>query len=425
MERTAEKRMNDVPTEFMSVLYIDGHVHSYSGKYAIGKTFSATRNRVVKGTTDYWVNLVGGAPVLCVNTEFNDGMPLVLPKLLKQAQKLCKGRPITLVFDRGGASHELYEKLSEYADIITYRKNPQHVDISCFKKQKTLINRREYEYAPYVREVALDVYVLKDGKRHKTNRTVALREIIIQRQDGGQTAILTTRRDLESEVAASILFSRWSQENYFKYMIEQYNLDHLCVYGTEELSSHIDHPNPDYSRLEKNLKKIKQRIAAILSKDLSALADEDLDTAVKQFQKVHGGKKGKKLHQLSVRVEQIRSEMKDTPKRINPVDCKKLKSEARLLTNLVKITAWHIETGLVKILGKYHKNADQNGLATIVAMLKSTGALRVGDNTLHVTLEAQATPQKTEFLRHLCNQLSDRQTKFSGSNLVLKFDVAA
>jgi len=426
MEKTAKERMADGTTEEQTaILYVDGHIYSYSGKFKIGKTFSATRNRVVKGTTDYWVNLAGGAPLLCVTTEFNDGMTTALPKLLKLAQKLCKGKRITLVFDRGGASHELYEKLSKYADIITYRKNPQHIDISFFKKQKTLINGKEYEYAPYVREVALNVYGKKDGKRCKTGRTVSLREIIIQRQDGGQTAILTTRRDLEPEQVASILFSRWSQENYFKYMIAEYNLDHLCVYGTEELSPDIDHPNPDYCRLEKNLKKIKNSIAAILSKDLPALTDEDLDKAVKQFQKVHGGKKGEKLHQLSVRAEQIRDEMKETPKRITPLDCKKLKSEARLLTNAVKIAAWHIETGLVKILAKYYKKTDQDGRATIVAMIKSSGALRVKENELHVTLEPQATPQKTELLRHLCTDLNARQAKFPGSNMTLKFDVAA
>ena len=375
--------------------------------------------------TDYWVNVTGGGPLLCVTTDFNDNMTKVLPKLLNQVQKLCPDTRITLVFDRGGASHELYEKLSKYADLITYRKNPPRVDLSFFKKQKTLINDREYDYAPYVREVALDVYVKKGGKRYKTKRTITLREIVIQRQDGGQTSILTTRRDLDPEIVASTLFSRWSQENYFKYMTAEYNLDHLCVYGTEELSADVDHPNPDYFLLEKKMKKIKQRIATILSKDLAILADEDLDKAVEQFQKVHGGKSGEKLHRLSIRIKQLRSEMKAIPKRVTPVDYKKLKSEARLLTNAVKITAWHIETQLVKIIAKYYNKTNQDGRSTIVSMLKSAGALQVRGNDLNITLEAQATPQKTEILRYLCEELNTRHAKFPGSELNLKFDVAA
>jgi len=424
MERLAKKRTDTLKTP-LAVLYVDGHVYSYSGKLKISKTFSSSKNRVVKGMTDYWLNIAGGAPLLCITTEFNDDMSTVFPKLLKHVKTFCKDRRITVVFDRGGASHALYEKLIKDVDIITYRKNPKRVDLSCFKKKKTVINGKEYEYAPYVHEVTLSVYEKKGGQSRKTKRTVTLREIIIRRRDGGQTAILTSRRDLAPEVVASILFDRWSQENYFKYMLAEYNLDHLCVYGSKSLSQGIDHPNPDYTRLEKNLKKIKQRIAAILSRDLTGLADEDLNSAITQFKKVHKGKAGKKLHQLSIRAGQIQSEIKETPKRITPLEYKRLKSEARLLTNAVKISAWHIETALVKILAKYYKKAHQDGRATVVAMIKSSGALCVGQNSLHITLEPQATPKKTEMLRKICCEINGRNPKFPGSEKIMKFDVAA
>ncbi len=423
MERLAGKRSDMLKTP-LAVLYVDGHVYSYSGKLKISKTFSSSKNRVVKGMTDYWVNIAGGAPLLCITTEFNDDMSTVFPKLLKHVKTFCEDRRITVVFDRGGASHALYEKLIKEVDIITYRKNPERVDLSCFEKKKTVINGKKYEYVPYVREVTLSVYEKKDGRSRKTKRTVTLREIIIRRRDDGQTAILTSRRDLAPEVVAGILFDRWSQENYFKYMLAEYNLDHLCVYGSMSLSSDIDHPNPDYRRLEKNLKKIKQRIAAVLSRDLVGLADDDLARAVTQFQKVHKGKAGKKLHQLSIRAEQIQTEMKDTPKRITPSDYKQLKSEARLLTNAVKISAWHIETALVKILAEYYKKAYQDGRATVVAMIKSSGTLSLSDKFLHITLEPQATPKKTELLRKICHEITRRNAKFPGSEKIMKFDVA-
>jgi len=424
MERMAKKRTNVLAMP-LAVLYVDGHVYKYSGKEKISKTFSNTKNQVVKGITDYWLNLPGGAPLLCISTEFNDDMSTAFPKLLKHAKTLCEGKRITVVFDRGGASHALYEKLLKDVDIITYRKNPKPVGLSCFKEEKTQINGKEYEYAPYVREVTLNVYERKGTRSRKTNRTIALREIIIQRKDGGQTAILTSRRDLASEQVATILFNRWSQENYFKYMLAEYNLDHLCVYGTENLSADIDHPNPDYTRLEKKLKKIKQQIAGILTKDLANLADEDFERAINQFRKVHKGKAGEKLHRLSIRVKQIQEEMKETPKRVTPSDYKRLKSEARLLSNAVKITAWYVETALVNILAKYYKKVDQDGRATVVAMMKSSGALKVRDKSLHVILEPQGTPQKTEMLRKLCMDINKRKAKFPGCDKIIKFNVAA
>ena len=423
MERMAKKRTDSLAMP-LAVLYVDGHVYKYSGKEKISKTFSNSKNQVVKGITDYWLNLPGGAPLLCVTTEFNDDMSTAFPKLLKHAKTLCEGRRITVVFDRGGASHALYEKLLKDVDIITYRKNPKPVELSCFKREKTQINGKEYEYAPYVREVTLNVYERKGTRSQKTNRTIALREIIIQRKDGGQTAILTSRRDLSPELVATTLFNRWSQENYFKYMLAEYNLDHLCVYGTENLSADIDHPNPDYTRLEKNLKKIKQQIAGILTKDLANLADEDLECAINQFRKVHKGKTGEKLHRLGIRVKQIQEEMKETPKRVTPSDYKCLKSEARLLSNAVKITAWYVETALLNIVAKYYKKVDQDGRATVVAMMKSSGALKIQDSHLHITLEPQGTPQKTELLHKLCMDINNRNAKFPGCDKIIKFNVA-
>ncbi len=64
-----------------AILYIDGHVQCYYGKRKLGKTFSTTRNRALKATTDYWVNLGDGTPLLCIPTEFNQSMSRILPEL--------------------------------------------------------------------------------------------------------------------------------------------------------------------------------------------------------------------------------------------------------------------------------------------------------------------------------------------------------
>ena len=45
-----------------AVLLVDGHVQCYHGKRKIGKTWSASKNKVVKATSDYWVNLTDATP---------------------------------------------------------------------------------------------------------------------------------------------------------------------------------------------------------------------------------------------------------------------------------------------------------------------------------------------------------------------------
>ena len=77
-----------------AILYVDGHVHCYYGKGKLGKTFSSTRNRAFKATTDYWVNLGDGTPLLCIPTEFNQSMSQILPDIIGQAKKVMQKQTI-------------------------------------------------------------------------------------------------------------------------------------------------------------------------------------------------------------------------------------------------------------------------------------------------------------------------------------------
>src|ERR1019366_1932919 len=61
------------------VVYLDGHVSVYNGQSKIGEVYSTRDKRVVKGTTQTWVNLPGRTPLFCVTSEFNEGLVAGLP----------------------------------------------------------------------------------------------------------------------------------------------------------------------------------------------------------------------------------------------------------------------------------------------------------------------------------------------------------
>ena len=46
------------------------------------------------------------------------------------------------------------------------------------------------------------------------------------------------------------MFARWSQENFFKYAREHYNLDRLADYRTELISDPLQVVNPAYRKLD-------------------------------------------------------------------------------------------------------------------------------------------------------------------------------
>jgi len=62
-----------------------------------------------------------------------------------------------------------------------------------------------------------------------------MREVRVLRPDGRQTAILTTRQDLPMVEVPYRQFHRWRQENYFKSMEAEYELDGLVEYAVQDV----------------------------------------------------------------------------------------------------------------------------------------------------------------------------------------------
>jgi DNA-binding CsgD family transcriptional regulator len=108
----------------MGFLYIDGHVRAYHGKHSIPKTYLTRTRLAVPGTTDYWVNDKQGEPLFVVTAEANAAMTQMLIPILAEARNLIGlQRRVTVVFDRGGWSPKLFQKLLTMGfDILTYRK---------------------------------------------------------------------------------------------------------------------------------------------------------------------------------------------------------------------------------------------------------------------------------------------------------------
>jgi hypothetical protein len=107
----------------MGFLYLDGHVRAYHGKHTIPKAYLARTRLAIPGTTDYWVNDKKGEPLFVVTAEANAAMTRMLEPILEEVRNLIGPRRVTVVFDRGGWSPKLFQRLLTMGfDILTYRK---------------------------------------------------------------------------------------------------------------------------------------------------------------------------------------------------------------------------------------------------------------------------------------------------------------
>ena len=74
--------------------------------------------------------------------------------------------------------------------------------------------------------------------------------------NGRQVPIVTTHPTLSMAKAAGSMFSRWSQENFFKTMREEFNMDALSVHQLVAVDENIEVVNPKWRDCDKLVKKL-------------------------------------------------------------------------------------------------------------------------------------------------------------------------
>jgi transposase-like protein len=409
-----------------AVLLVDGHVFPYYGEDRVGKVFSTSHNRVIKGGTDYWVNLAGGEPLLCIPVSFNQHLNTTLPSLVSAARSVTGQRRLTVVFDRGGADAATYEKLIEeqHCDFIAYHKTPAAIEAELFMKQPIQINGRLYSYVPCERDIQLPVYEGRGRRRHKTDRTVALREIIVRREDGRTTHIITTRRDDTAQQIASILFGRWVQENFFKYMIQTYSFDHLYTYSKPSVPPGEDHPNPEYVHLQKQAESLRKKIGRALGRTLSQIAQASQEWINAQIAKLKKGKTGENLETWTHMLSQTQEAIKQTPERESTDQYVMLEMQTRLISMLVKCAAYRCEGALADMVKNHAPLKNGNYRGVVDAFMKTQGALCLEPGIIRIKLQPQSSPKRTRILQHVCKAVSDMQILYPDSRRVMIFEVA-
>jgi transposase len=419
------------------VVYLDGHVSVYSGQYKIGEVYSTRDKQVVKGTTQTWVNLPGRAPLFCVTSEFNEGLAGVLPAMVQKAAAICGSASVLSVFDRGGHSGLGFEKLRQAGHhFLTYRRGRvEPWPLARFAKTPTLIGERLYAYAPAEQAVEIPVYEAgpaASGQRGAprkvdTGRRVAAREIRVVRPDGGQTSVLISDPDRSAVEACAVMFGRWgAQENIFKYLLAEYDLDATVEYGQEELNSTITHPHPEYVRVQK-------QIAARVARRNQQLGKLGVPLLAEPVQQEHlqktilawtGKPAGKKALARQREIEALRTQLAALPPRVaaKTSGFHRLRTEMKLLTIGVKLSAYYLETKLVDLLAPFYPNHAKEGRKLIVAALKSPGSIRLQPGQIRVQLARQSSPCRTRAIAKLCETLNLLQPVYPGTQLHIVFD---
>jgi transposase len=404
----------------MGFLYVDGHVRAYHGQRAItSRAYVARRHLAMPASTDYWINDRSGDPLLVITGDVNAALTRALPRLLREVRDVVGERRVTIVFDRGGWSPKLFGTIiKDGFDVLTYRVG------RC---------RRIHERRFIRRRAELDGcwvdYLLHDQPVRFLKGKLRLRQVTRLCDTGHQTQVITSRWDLRDIEVAYRMFERWRQENFFKYMREEFLLDALIDYQIEPEDPTRTIPNPERRALDKQIQAARADLAR-LEREYGAAAASNAEQrrpTMRGFKIAHG-KLGKQLRTARDRVAQLCAQRQDLPTRVEVRDLNeravvKLATERKHLTDIIKMVAYQAESDLLALLRPHYARADQEGRTLLHELFATAGDIRVGESELHITLAPLSSPHRTHAAQAVCELLDQTATIFPGSHLRMRFAV--
>jgi hypothetical protein len=411
--------------------YIDGHVRIYHGQQAnLQKKYVSRQKLCLAGTTEYWVNDQQGNPFMFFIGDLNERLKdaieqYIVPALIEDTKNIApqddSTQPrFTIIFDREGYEPAFFARLwnQHRIAVITYRKHVKEMwNMEDFKSVETQVNDTKVIMQICEKQVQLA------GNSFREIRKLSVND--------HQTSIITTHPTLEQSIVAAQMFSRWSQENFFKYLIEEFDFDKMINYGIEIPDQNKEVVNPVYSRLYQQRKKLiekRRRLEAQMLEAMENNINQSINETKKWLQKQTILKE--KIEDLRVQINQKTELLSQTSSKIKLADMpeqiryNRLKKESKMFMNIIKMIAYRAETALFNLIKPFYNNNEKDGRQIIQTILSSAANLQPDyqNNKLNVTIHSQATPRANKALKQLCEELNQTETTYPMTNLKLIFN---
>ena len=418
VRRLTQRWAQAAPRE-LALLYVDGHVRPYHGRtHTLPKHHVQQRGRPMPGTKDFHVNDRRSDPLFFVTAEANEGLLAMLDStLLPQVrEQVGPRRRVTIVFDREGWSPQRFAKWKEEKfDVLTYRKGKSsRWQERFFSTVKGTVGGEKVEYRLAERTV-------------KLSNGLQVREVRRLMDDGHQTAVITTNEKLSTLAIAHRMFSRWRQENFFRYMRHEFALDHLCTHEVEPADPKRLVKSPERRALEKELKAARAARAKLFEKSAKlkpgktvrigkrTLGEEELDQLVL--------KRDTEVDALALRVASLPDQVPlDTV--LEPEKIVQLERERKVLVDAIKLTAYRAESALARLVGPFFARHEEEARKFLKTIFKATADILPDEaaERLVVRFHGLGSPRATRALGELCALVNEDAPLYPGTDLRLHFE---
>jgi len=429
--------------EAVGTLYIDGHCRVYHGSQTkLPRHYIARQKLCLRATTDYWVHGLDGLPLFKINQAVDPGMIHVLEtEIVPELEKIIPNQPTAealaadpqlhrfrLIFDREGSSPGFFKRMADKRIACqTYRKNPGP-------------DWPESEFTP----VSITLMAGTQSSMMLAERSVAIgtaatdkiqvREIRKRTESGHQIAIISTDWKASQTQIVAPQFGRWSQENFFKYGREHFNLDALIDYQLEAVTDTTRLTNPAWRKLDGAIRKrlgLHQKLKAKLHDHTHK---GELESARTEAYIARAITLKTDLQQSETELVELKTQRRAIPQHITvgelPAEDQflKLANRSKHFIDTIKIIAYRAETAMAGIVReKLNQHHQDESRALIRAICTTEADLRPDPiaKTLTIELHALATPKSNAALTHLCKELSETETQYPGTELRMIFKLVS
>ena len=169
---------------------------------------------------------------------------------------------------------------------------------------------------------------------------LTIRQIRRRLANGRQVPLITTHPQMPLPQVVGAMFSRWSQENFFKYLREQFNLASLPTHDLAPLDPDAQVVNPVRRVLEKIIRQLRSRLVTARNR-LAVALQEHQDTATRLAADANA---------LAAELDELTHKRADTPSHVRTGDLPEqdkldaLPVAGRLFLDVVRMIAYRAQT---------------------------------------------------------------------------------
>jgi len=446
-ENLAQQWVSDSLPAQDATLLLDGHVQTYGGKGRLPKQFVPRQKLKLPGADSCWAAALGGAPLLVLHEDLNTSLSQQIRGMLPQLRELGllaerAGRPsqghapsLTVVFDRGGSSHGLFDELDRLGvAFITWRTGSQEpwpkdefgplkyrvpmplgereVTARCAERRVPFNDRLELREMRFIEQTRTP-----PAGRNGTERQARRREGAKAHRH--QPALLTNHPSLSRGDVLARLRGRWAQENLFKFLRQNFGLDSLPEYRLEELDPQARVVNPQWRAMDNLAQRLKARLGRKQVRlQRSRLQPGEADRLQREIERLHHALNG---------TEDCR---KRTPRHVlagelpRELRYQALAKPMRYLMDTLRMLTYRAELDLARQLAP-HLSKPETAHEIVRHTLFASEASLVPDHRagiLRVRLMHQSRNCLDEALQPLLAELNKTRTVYPGTNLRLVYE---